>query len=370
MADTTFQIGVTFDNSTALSGLAQLNSAFQSTTNSVAGMWNQASSTITGALKNVATEAENTAGRTKEQIEKASGAVDKLGDLIGIKVPSDISKLLASSETIGPMLETAFTPLKIVAAVQFVIELADKIKTVAEKLGGWTKEARDNYAALVQQNNAIIEFNQHLGDSARRLNEIGHSGSSLIKIQIENEKVEKKGIEDRLRKAQKESKDLHDLLEGTHTETVKLWQAGTDQVQRANSQDLSGDQIAEKKKQLGELDGDAQHAKGKIRELIEELETLNAVGIPGKEADLAHAQVEEAVSSGEARVAAEREVANKRVALAQSVSQNELLLGKRTAQQAAADETKALDDKYNNEARYLNSLRGILSQDRNITKIV
>jgi hypothetical protein len=71
MADTTFQIGVTFDNSTATAGLTQLNSAFQSTTSAVAGMWAQASSTVTVALKNISTEAENTAGRTKEQIEKA-----------------------------------------------------------------------------------------------------------------------------------------------------------------------------------------------------------------------------------------------------------------------------------------------------------
>src|SRR5215813_12916518 len=95
MADTTFQIGVQFDSSAATAGLTQLNSTFQSTTSAVANMWTEASSTITVALKNVSSEAENTAGRTKEQIEKASQAVDLLGDAIGIKVPAALQKMAA-----------------------------------------------------------------------------------------------------------------------------------------------------------------------------------------------------------------------------------------------------------------------------------
>ncbi|HSK42760.1 MAG TPA: hypothetical protein VLA83_02615, partial [Candidatus Binatia bacterium] len=356
--------------SAAVSGLSELNSAFKSTTTAVAGMWTEAGATITVALKNASTAAENASGRTKEQIERASGAADKLGELIGVRVPGDITKLLAASETIGPMLEAAFTPLKIVAAVQFVIELADKIKTVAENLGGWTKEARENYAALVQQNNAIIDFNERLGDSARRLNEIGHSGSALKNIQIGNDKARLQELGADLNKYTLEAKNLHKELEGTHTEYIQDFKSGGTKIpfQVPNTANMDSGQIEAAKKRLGELEGDAEHAKGKLREITEEVKQLETVGIPGKEADLAHAQVEEAISAGEARVAAEREVANKRVALAQSVSQNELLVGKRTAQQAAADETKAVDDKYANEVRYLNRLRAVLSQDQEHNK--
>jgi hypothetical protein len=41
-----------------------------------------------------------------------------------------------------------------------------------------------------------------------------------------------------------------------------------------------------------------------------------------------------------------------------------VLFGQRAVQQAAADENKALEDKYNNQVRYLNRLRGVLSKDR------
>jgi hypothetical protein len=315
MAGTTFQIGVIFNNSAAVSGLAQLNSAFQSTTASVASMWTHASSTITVSLKNISAEAENTAGRTKEQIEKASGAVEKLGDLIGVKVPGDLTKMLAASETIGPVLEAAFTPLKIVAMIQFAVELADKIKTVAENLGGWTKEAKENYEALVRGNRQIIEFNERLTDSTRRLNEIGHSGSALTKIQIQNDRAHREEIEKKIIAYGHEVAALHALLEGTHAVTVADEFGQEVEVQIANSANLSSEEIEKLKKRLGELEGDAQHATGAIRELWQQAQQSKQVDEAAKLKQLAAEQMQEYIASQQVRLSADKDLAEKRIAL-------------------------------------------------------
>lgn len=363
MADTTFQIGVTFDNSTAITGLSQLNSAFQSTTSSVAGMWTQASSTVTVALQNIGTEAEKTAGRTKEQIEKASSAVDKLGDLIGVKVPGDLTKMLAASETIGPALEAAFAPLQIIAFIQFAVELADKIKTIAENLGGWTKEAKENYEALVRQNRAIIEFNEKLADGKRRLNEVGHSGSALTKIQIENDRAHRAEIEKKIIAYGNEAAALHRLLEGTHAEKFADEYGQEIEVQVANSANLSSEEIEKFRKRLGELEGDAQHAKGAIREFWEEVQNSKQVEEEKKKRELAAQQLQEAIATGEVRLSAEKNLAEKRIELEQSVVRNQLLAGKITLTEASNAEAKALDDRFNVQTQYLTRLRNLLAKD-------
>ena len=363
MADTTFQIGVTFDNSTATASLAQLNSTFQSTTSAVASMWTQTSSTVTAALKNVSTEAENTAGRTKEQMEKASGAVDKLGELIGVKVPGDLKTMLAASETIGPVLEAAFTPLKIIAMIQFAVELADKIKTVAENLGGWTKEAKENYEALVRQNRAIVEFNEKLADGVRRLNEVGHSGSALTKIQIQNDRAHREEIEKKIVAYGNEAAALHKLLEGTHAEKAADEYGQEVEVQIANSANLSSEAIDKFRKRLGELEGDAEHAKGAVRDLWEQVQTSKQVTEEGKKKELAAQQLQEYIASAQVRFSAEKDLAEKRIELEQSVARNQLLTGKITAEQAAAAEGKALDDRYNVQTKYLTNLRNLLAKD-------
>jgi len=363
MPDTTFQIGVTFDNSTAIAGLSQLNSAFQSTTSSVAGMWTQASSTVTAALQNICTEAEKTAGRTKEQIEKASSAVDKLGDLIGVKVPGDLTKMLAASETIGPVLEAAFAPLQIIAFIQFAVELADKIKTIAENLGGWTKEAKENYEALVRQNRAIIEFNEKLADGKRRLNEVGHSGSALTKIQIENDRAHRAEIEKKIIAYGNEAAALHRLLEGTHAEKVADEYGQEIEIQVANSANLSSEEIEKFRKRLGELEGDAQHAKGAIREFWEEVQNSKQVEEEKKKKELAVQQLQEAIATGEVRLNAEKNLAEKRIELEQSVVRNQLLAGKITLTEASNAEAKALDDRFNVQTQYLTRLRNLLAKD-------
>src|SRR5262245_32666965 len=127
MADNTIQFGMAINTSPVKSGLAEVNSAFQSTTSSVSSQWSATSSTVMDSLKKMGDEAENTAGRTKEQIEKASSAASALGDVVGIKVPEGMQKMLAESQLIGPAVEAAMGPLAVIQLVQWIAEASDKL---------------------------------------------------------------------------------------------------------------------------------------------------------------------------------------------------------------------------------------------------
>lgn len=175
MADTTFQIGVQFDTSAATAGLTQLNSAFQSTTSAVASMWTEASSTITVALKNVSSEAEHTAGRTKEQIEKASQAVDLLGDALGIKVPAALQKMAAESEIVGPIMESAFPVLAAVALASMIVDIIGKIGDWISSLRELSDEEKNAINAQANHFKKSIEFAHKIIELRRQALLVGKS---------------------------------------------------------------------------------------------------------------------------------------------------------------------------------------------------
>jgi lambda family phage tail tape measure protein len=175
MPDTTFQIGVQFDSSAATAGLTQLNSTFQSTTSAVANMWTEASSTITVALKNVSSEAENTAGRTKEQIEKASQAVDLLGDAIGIKVPAALQKMAAESEIVGPIMEAAFPVLAAVALASMIVDIIGKIGDWIRSLQELSDEEKNAIKAQADHFKKSLEFAHKIIELRRQAELIGKS---------------------------------------------------------------------------------------------------------------------------------------------------------------------------------------------------
>jgi lambda family phage tail tape measure protein len=175
MADTTFQIGVQFDSSAATAGLTQLSSTFQSTTSAVANMWTEASSTITIALKNVGSEAENTAGRTKEHIEKASQAVDLLGDAIGIKIPAALQKMAAESEIVGPIMEAAFPILAAVALATMIVDIIGKIGDWIRSLRELSDEEKNAIKAQADHFKKSLEFAHKIIELRRQAELIGKS---------------------------------------------------------------------------------------------------------------------------------------------------------------------------------------------------
>jgi hypothetical protein len=88
-----------------------------------------------------ATGIKDAAAVAKEQIDKASKSVEMLADLVGIKVPDALKKMIASSELVGPALAEAFGPLSLLI---FGIEI---LQRVAEKMEQMDEEAEKHRLA-------------------------------------------------------------------------------------------------------------------------------------------------------------------------------------------------------------------------------
>ncbi len=82
-----------------------------------------------------ASDLKDAADTAKEQIEKAGASVQILQDILGVKVPEAVTKMLASSELIGPALDAAFAPLAVISLGLAIADVTDKVsKFVGEVL--------------------------------------------------------------------------------------------------------------------------------------------------------------------------------------------------------------------------------------------
>jgi Lambda phage tail tape-measure protein (Tape_meas_lam_C) len=193
MADNTFQFGITVDTSTVASNLSEIQSQFQQTTSSVASQWTEASSTVTVSLTKMADAAEESAGRTKEQIEKAQGAIGLLSDMIGIKVPDALQKMLASSELVGPALEAAFAPLAIISLIQVI---GDAIKKVGDLTNSWHVLSEAERAAI----SAKVNEEKKAEESANRVKEIQRETQLVGKTTVEQARLRAEWAEEDAKK--------------------------------------------------------------------------------------------------------------------------------------------------------------------------
>lgn len=105
-----------------------------------------------------ATGVKDAADAAKGHLDNVSKSVEMLGDLIGIKVPDGISKMLASSELIGPALDAAFAPLAVITLGIAIFDLTEKLKKEREELEK-TRAETLNEALAVNQYASALETN-------------------------------------------------------------------------------------------------------------------------------------------------------------------------------------------------------------------
>jgi hypothetical protein len=107
--------------------------------------------------------AEAASKRTKDEVDKATDSLKILDDLLGIKIPESISKMLAESELIGPALDAAFAPLAVITLGLAIFDLTEKLKQEREELEKTKAEtlnealAVNQYAAALQTNNLKLQ---------------------------------------------------------------------------------------------------------------------------------------------------------------------------------------------------------------------
>lgn len=109
------------------------------------------------------------ASEAKEQLKQAGESVEMLGDLIGVKIPSAIKDMLASSELIAPALDAAFAPLAVISLGVAIFEASEKAKKHAEALQKLADRALEAAGSINQFGEQLRISNLRLQDQIRTL---------------------------------------------------------------------------------------------------------------------------------------------------------------------------------------------------------
>ena len=271
-----------------------------------------------------ASELTKAAAEAKEQLDQASKSVEMLGDMIGLKVPEAIQKMIASSELIGPVLSEAFAPL---AAITFGIELfeklSDKIKEVTNDMAGWDASAQDMYDDLVKNNAELLTFNGNLEIEKLRLNEIGKGGTDKVKQEIDNNSKSTEIWAKQLGEAQKRL----DYLTGTHAETRTVPEGDAEYIEQVSNKSAA---VGE---ELKHWDENIKAAQESVTQLTEKIQKAKQVTGPGLTKTLGVDEVKEAISTGEQVLAAKKTLADAELQLSTNTAHAMVEQGKITAAQ-------------------------------------
>ncbi|HLK07520.1 MAG TPA: phage tail tape measure C-terminal domain-containing protein [Candidatus Angelobacter sp.] len=175
MAEIQTEWALVFKTEELDAGMQHVKDVSNDTTKSIGEGWNTAGTAAVDALKKLLSQSEETHGRTKEQIEKASQAVDLLNDALGIKVPAALQKMAAESEIVGPIMEEAFPVLAAIALASMIADIIGKIGDWITSLRELSDEEKNSVNAEANHYKKSIEFAHKIIELRRQALLVGKS---------------------------------------------------------------------------------------------------------------------------------------------------------------------------------------------------
>src|ERR1051326_4133923 len=185
MADIQTQWALFFKTDELEAGMQHVKDLSNETTRSVGEGWTTAGDAAVDALKKLLSQSEETHGRTKEQVEKASQAVDLLGDAIGIKVPAALQKMAAESEVVGPVMEAAFPVLAAVALATVIVDIIGKIGEWISSLRELSDEEKNAIHAETNHYKKSVEFAHRIIELRRQALLVGKSETEQARLRAQ-----------------------------------------------------------------------------------------------------------------------------------------------------------------------------------------
>ena len=137
-----------------------------------------------------ASELKQATDAAKEQFDKASKSVDMLAELIGVKVPDALKKLIASSELAGPALEAVFPIAAGLAAINVLQQLGQKLGELVSDTFIFTDAQKAEDAALKASNKALYDATlrvKELGRETQITAEKTEAGKDKLRLQFKQE---------------------------------------------------------------------------------------------------------------------------------------------------------------------------------------
>jgi hypothetical protein len=290
MAEIQTEWALVFKTEELDAGMQHVKDVSNDTTKSIGEGWNTTGTAAVDALKKLLAQSEETHGRTKEQVEKASQAVDLLGDALGIKVPAALQKMAAESEVAGPIMESAFPVLAAVALASMIVDIIGKIGDWISSLRELSDEEKNAINAQANDFKKSIEFAHKITELRRQALLVGKSEVEQARLRAqfahENEE-EDKGYLGRARKEYAAAQALLDESEKHETRKVETgrYQPKTGLPVVADVPVISDDQIKNAKRDI--LDLQELWGKG-----LEDLQQETALA--GERRNLADAQAAQA----------------------------------------------------------------------------
>jgi|GEM_PF-2770266 hypothetical protein len=185
MADIQTQWKFLADTDELASGMDRAKELSSDAAQAVSDGWNQAGTNAVEALKAVASESDETYTRSKEQIDKATGAAELLSDAIGIKIPGALQKMAAESEIAGPLLDAAFEPLAILAVAQAIVDVISKVEDLIESWRNLSDEEKGAIDAHVQSVRKAISFERQVIAIRRETLLVGKSEAEQARLRAQ-----------------------------------------------------------------------------------------------------------------------------------------------------------------------------------------
>lgn len=187
---------------------AQAGTVFQGNAQQVAAALAtvaQAASTIPPALAPIVpalNQIPPPAQKAAYSIGEARIAAMGLGQEFGVHMPRALTRFLAQSSTIGPILASAFSGVAAIALISVVSQLTDKIKEGMDAMMGFDEAAKKAYESTIAGSRAAIAENAKLAKQMRDIQSIGITGVPKALASVKDQAAEQKDLSVRAKEAQ------------------------------------------------------------------------------------------------------------------------------------------------------------------------
>lgn len=94
----------------------------------------------------------------KSTMATAKDSADILKDTLGIQLPRELTKLIASSKLIGPALAASFNVIAIIGFIGVLKQVPELFDEMAAAVTGWDEKAKESYESVIEQNKKLIEI--------------------------------------------------------------------------------------------------------------------------------------------------------------------------------------------------------------------
>lgn len=102
-------------------------------------------------------DAENKVHKVHNSLLQGQEAASGFAQMLGVQLPQAATRFLARTETIGPLLQTAFSTVGVLALLEALTQLPAAFEKISGAMTGWDETAKKAYANFLEENKKAID---------------------------------------------------------------------------------------------------------------------------------------------------------------------------------------------------------------------